>query len=179
MPKGIKGFQKGNSNPKFGKIPHNFGKHPSEETRQKQIESHLGKNLSEEQKRRISLANKGKNKPPRSIEHRKKLGDRIRGEKSIFWIDGRAAEGYQYSDEWTNYLRESIRVRDNHICKECGVHQEELEFGQVKKLDVHHIDYEKDNLDPRNLISLCRSCHVKTNYNREYWIEYFSEGMDE
>jgi hypothetical protein len=25
---------------------------------------------------------------------------------------------------------------------------------------------------------MCRSCHVKTNYNREYWIKYFSIKKD-
>ena len=37
----------------------------------------------------------------------------------------------------------------------------------------NHIDYDKDNLDPKNLISLCKSCHMKTNHNRAYWINYF------
>jgi hypothetical protein len=50
---------------------------------------------------------------------------------------------------------------------------------RFKKLDVHHIDYDKKNGDPRNLVSLCKSCHIKTNYNREYWIEYFSGEKDE
>jgi len=27
----------------------------------------------------------------------------------------------------------------------------------------------------KNLISLCKSCHMKTNCNREYWINYFSK----
>lgn len=37
------------------------------------------------------------------------------------------------------------------------------------------IDYDKDNLDPNNLISLCNSCHAKTNKNRDYWINLFNK----
>jgi len=35
------------------------------------------------------------------------------------------------------------------------------------------IDYDKLNIKPKNLISLCHSCHMKTNYNREYWRQRF------
>ena len=41
--------------------------------------------------------------------------------------------------------------------------------------DVHHIDYDKFNNCVANLITLCRSCHAKTNFNRESWIEYFKQ----
>ena len=41
------------------------------------------------------------------------------------------------------------------------------------KLKRNHIDYDKRNNDPKNLITLCHSCHSKTNYNRNYWINYF------
>lgn len=39
---------------------------------------------------------------------------------------------------------------------------------------VHHIDYNKLNCNPNNLITLCKSCHMKTNFNREYWLDYFN-----
>jgi 5-methylcytosine-specific restriction endonuclease McrA len=96
----------------------------------------------------------------------------LRGEKHYNWKGGMAREGY--GDEWKEVLIESIRVRDNYICKECGIHQDEL-VGRIRKLDVHHIDYDKNNCSPENLVSLCRSCHMKTNYNREYWINYFNK----
>lgn len=37
----------------------------------------------------------------------------------------------------------------------------------------NHIDYNKHNLSPENLVTLCKSCHAKTNFNRNYWIKYF------
>lgn len=93
------------------------------------------------------------------------------------WIDGRSFEPYPL--EWTETLKEAIRQRDNYICqnKNCGCLEIEL-YGRFKKLDVHHIDYNKENLDPNNLISLCHDCHMKTNGNRDYWINYFQAKME-
>jgi hypothetical protein len=48
----------------------------------------------------------------------------------------------------------------------------------LNALPVHHIDYDKKNNDERNLITLCISCHSKTNANREYWIEYLKPIME-
>jgi len=67
-------------------------------------------------------------------------------------------------------IRESIRQRDEHICQICGKTTAENE----RKLAVHHIDYDKENLKPTNLISLCDSCHSKTNFNRDIYQEYFN-----
>lgn len=39
----------------------------------------------------------------------------------------------------------------------------------------NHIDYNKKNCNPKNLITLCRKCHSKTNSNRDYWINYFGD----
>lgn len=138
---------------------------------------------------------KGRKRPPITEKHRKSLSEAHKGQ--VAWNKGLKgflagtkhpwmAKGkdhynwkggistYGYPKEWKTRFLDSIRERDNFICQECGIHQDELDFGQVKKLDVHHIDYNKENCDPRNLISLCRSCHVKTNVNREYWINYFN-----
>jgi len=68
-------------------------------------------------------------------------------------------------------LRKSIRERDNYICQVCGKTQKQ----NKKALSVHHIDYDKKNCKEINLISLCRSCHVKTNGNREVWLLYFKD----
>jgi len=146
-------------------VPRMLGKKHTKEAKEKIRNSHIGIKhpnrkssgpLSEEHKRKISVANIGKNK----------------GENSAFWQGGKSFE--KYGLDWTDTLRESIRKRDNFICQECGIHQDEL-GGRFKKLDIHHIDYNKYNLEPNNLITLCKSCHAKTNYNREYWIEYFND----
>jgi len=124
----------------------------------------FGKPKSKEIRKKLSEANKGKY---HSEETKQKMSKAQRGEKGSNWQGGLSFEIYPQG--WTDDLTNSIRKRDNYICQLCGIHQDELDI----KLDVHHIDYNKRNLNPKNLISLCRSCHMKTNYNRGYWISYF------
>jgi 5-methylcytosine-specific restriction endonuclease McrA len=46
-------------------------------------------------------------------------------------------------------------------------------------LEVHHIDYDKYNNKEYNLITLCKQCNVRANYNRNYWKEiYFLKNKD-
>jgi len=160
-------FQKGN------KI--NVGKKRSEETKKKISEANKGKKRSKEFKKRMSEIHKGKKFSSRlgkkhSKETRKKMSKAHKEEKHWNWQGGISFE--EYGIDWTDDLKESIRKRDNYICNLCGIHQDELD-GRHKKLDIHHIDYDKYNLNPNNLITLCRNCHMKTNYNRKYWIEKF------
>lgn len=75
----------------------------------------------------------------------------------------------KYPKNWTLFLKESIRVRDNHVCQICGKTAKK----NGRAMDVHHIDYVKNNLNPENLISLCISCHMSTGGNRDIYIEYF------
>ena len=79
----------------------------------------------------------------------------------------------KYPYKFNEILKASIRERDNHRCQICGKSTKK----NGRKLDVHHIDYDKANLNPENLISLCRSCHGNTsgiiNFNREIYIEFF------
>ena len=90
----------------------------------------------------------------------------LRGEKSYMWKGGKNL--YPYG--WRNTLRDAIRRRDGYRCCLCRKAQKQDE----DRLCVHHIDYDKDNLDSKNLISLCRSCHSKTNMGtRQAWTIYF------
>jgi len=146
----------------------------------------LNKELSEETKKKMSNArigyepwNKGIKTgitywlgKKRSDEDRMKMRIAKLGEKSPFWKGGISND--PYPEDWCELLKDSIRKRDNYVCQECGIHQDELD-GWFKKLHIHHIDYDKNNLNPYNLISLCNKCHMKTNYNREYWIKYFND----
>jgi len=36
----------------------------------------------------------------------------------------------------------------------------------------------KNNLNPKNLISLCKTCHIKTNGTRNYWFAYYMYILD-
>lgn len=147
------------------------GKPHSDEHRRKNSEGHkgeksymFGKPKSPEIRKKLSEANKGKRL---SIETRRKMSEAQKGEKGSNWQGGKSFE--VYPQDWTYDLKESIRKRDNYTCQECGIHKDELN----RKLHVHHIDYNKKNCNPINFITLCCACHMKTNYNKEYWMEYF------
>lgn len=87
------------------------------------------------------------------------------------WQGGKSFEPYPLG--WNKTFKEQIRMRDCYKCYICGV--SEAEHG--KRLAVHHIDYNKDNLSLDNLVSLCFSCHGKTNFNRDEWLS-FLKGCD-
>jgi len=94
------------------------------------------------------------------------------GQSSSNWRGGVSFE--PYGIEFNNKLKEQIRKRDNYICQECGIHQDEL----VERLSVHHIDFNKNNNNILNLITLCRKCHSKTICkNIEYWVDYYKNEM--
>jgi 5-methylcytosine-specific restriction endonuclease McrA len=87
------------------------------------------------------------------------------GEKSVLWRGGHS----EYAVGWTITYKKLIRKRDGYNCCICG-----KEPG-YKANDVHHIDYNKNNHSPNNLITLCKTCHNKTNFNKDYWIKFFRE----
>ena len=177
-----------------------YGNTHTEEVRIKISASHKGKVLSEKTKMLMSEAHKGKYIGPEHpsweggpIEYickncgkafiRKRSGlvyqfcsklcssEYHTGSLNGNWQGGKSFEPYGL--EFNNGLREQIRKRDNFICQECGKIEEVLGC----KLDVHHIDYDKTNNKPENLICLCKSCHAKTGFNREDWINYFKKIM--
>jgi len=78
-----------------------------------------------------------------------------------------------YPLEFNDKLRKSIKQRDNYTCQECKMLEVELKY----KLHIHHIDYNKKNNNPSNLISLCRSCHGQTNFKRNDWTQYFQDKL--
>jgi len=70
-----------------------------------------------------------------------------------------------YPHDFNEILKSKIKKRDNNQCQLCGAKQD---------LVIHHIDYNKENNEPTNLITLCKSCHPKTNYKRKTWVQLFS-----
>lgn len=133
-----------------------------------------GHKHSDEIKAKISKANTGK--PGAwlgkhlSEEHKEKLRifrSKMTGEKSANWRGGKSFE--PYSVDWSTTLKRAIRERDKYTCQVCGEPQGD------RALDVHHIDYDKTNCSPENLVALCLVCHRKTNGNRDYWISFFQK----
>lgn len=89
-----------------------------------------------------------------------------RGENGPNWQGGLTKQNYPYQ---FRKIRETVRCRDGYKCGLCGLSQGKLSH----KLSVHHINYIKKDINLKNLISLCASCHGQTNHNRRFWMEYF------
>lgn len=71
-----------------------------------------------------------------------------KGEQGPMYIDGRSH--LPYAEDWPQ-ISLAMRRRDGFKCQRC--------FGDSRNLHVHHIDCDKLNNDPANLITLCGSCH--------------------
>lgn len=174
--KGLKGWNNGVNNPFYGK------KH-TEETRQKQADAKKGikqteatiekrriktkgKKRTEETRQKISLANKGNppwNKGLRGVQS---------GPKAPNWQGGISFE--PYAPEFNKEFKQIILERDNYTCQDPNCIIE-----NPKRLSVHHIDYNKKNNNPENLIILCEFCHCKTNgkNKRQYFTEFYQNIM--
>ena len=148
------------------------------ESKQKIREAKLGKKLSKEhiQKIKENHANvSGENNPNFGN------GDKIRGDKNpMYGKYGEKSRNWQggisfepYAPEFNKPLKKSILERDNYTCQDPNCD------GNHKKLHIHHIDYDKKNNNPENLITLCISCHTRTNgkNNRHYFIEFYQNIM--
>lgn len=87
------------------------------------------------------------------------------------WKDG--ISKLPYSFDFDENLKEKIRERDKYICQNCDMTEEEhlIVYGSV--LNIHHIDYDKKNYKEDNLITVCKQCNTRANYNRNFWREYF------
>jgi len=126
--------------------------------------------------RAMNLASRGKaawwNRNPEKIEKQRiKITGRKRPEQSkkmsgennpMFcgWISLRG-----YGKGWNKSLRKRIKERDGFICQLCK---------SDKALSVHHINYNKQDCQEQNLITLCNRCNGRVNAKRGYWIKYFN-----
>lgn len=91
------------------------------------------------------------------------VGEYHSGKRNAAWMGGVSFE--PYPSKFNGKLKRKIKKRDNYICQLCGIPEQEC----LVKHSVHHIDYNKNNCEEINLITLCNSCHLKTNINRKKW----------
>lgn len=114
--------------------------------------NHLGHKHSIETIKQIS---KTKTKNPTKFWLGKKRPE-MSGSNHPYYIDGRSKfkSPFRYGDDWDK-IRKMVYERDHWTCQDCGI--------KGIKLDVHHkipfLESHDNSLE--NLISLCRSCHIK------------------
>ena len=147
------------SKTKKGSIPWNKGKEMSDSCKEKISKAKLGN--------KNNLGKHWKRSTPVTKEQREKYALSKLGIKNPQWQGGISKEPYNI--DWTETLRRAIRERDKYICRVCN------SYGK----HVHHIDYNKKNCNPDNLITLCNGCNIKANTNREYWTNYFDNLISE
>ena len=69
--------------------------------------------------------------------------------------------------------KKSIRERDDNKCQNPNCR------GKCKHLCIHHIDFDKQNCTPQNLVTVCSSCNSRANFNRSYWTEFYQNILSE
>ena len=149
-----------------------LGKHHSEKTKQKLRKISL--NMSEETKQKISIANSGKNNPMygkhHSEETKKKIGEAQKGKNAPNWQGGIPFEPYCIL--FDGEFKERVREYWNRKCILCSKSEKE----NKRKLCVHHVTYNKDSCCDDSIplfVTLCTSCHNKTNSKRKDWKNEF------
>jgi len=146
-----------NSESNKGRIGYWRGKKQSLEAREKMRKAHsgsknhmYGRNQTDEMKKFVSNLNKGKR-----CSH-----------ENPNWKGGISAE--PYCDSWLDKdYKESIKERDGYKCLNpfCT---------NGFPLHIHHINYIKKDCKPKNLITLCRSCNAKANFDRDWHTSWYS-----
>jgi len=183
---------RGEKNPMYGKKNPELAQRNRERTGDKNPmygkrgaeSAFYGKIHTEAAKKRIGDGNRGENNGMFGKTHteaaKKMMRDANSGKKSSMY--GRTADKcpawrggiskLPYAFSFTPELKELVKKRDGYMCQfpDCGTD---------KDLAVHHIDYQKMNNDPKNLITLCKCHNSKVNFDREHWTNYFQGGNKE
>lgn len=68
-----------------------------------------------------------------------------------------------YPSAFNKPLKLKIRARDGFRCRICGALEGDVPW------QVHHINFDRADQRPANLITLCNRCHGKTNVDRHRW----------
>lgn len=116
---------------------------------------HIGKKLPQQIKEKMSISHSG--------------------DKCHLWLGGKSFE--PYNKEFNRRFKRLIKERDG-CCMLCNIGFEDLRLLK-RQVHIHHIDYNKLLSIPQNCISLCNSCHSRTNHHREYWTKFYQGILSE
>lgn len=146
-----------------------YGKQHSNEAKAVISKSKLGLKHTDEWKAKRSNEYKGANNPFYGKNHTLETRNRL---SIVRGGTGKSGEISKIYFKFTPSLKRSIRARDLYRCQICNIHESEL----TTVLHVHHVDYDKTNSNPSNLISVCQRCHSTTNTvsKRPCFIKYFT-----
>lgn len=145
-----------------GKNHPNWGKKRTLETRKKIGESQIGRKFTPETRKKLSVAARKRTVTP---ETRKMISDANLGDRHPNWKGGISFG--KYCKLFNKRFKKMIREIYHNKCFLCGKTKEE----NREALSVHHVNYDKDCLCGSicEFVPLCRKCHMKTNFNRNYW----------
>ena len=91
----------------------------------------------------------------------------LTGSNNPNWRGGLATQ--PYCPLWQNKeFKQYIRDRDDNTC------QNPYCYGTDTRLTIHHIDYDKFNCIPNNLVTVCSSCNSRANTDRSWHTEWYS-----
>ncbi len=110
-----------------------------------------------------------------SEKHREGIALGKIGEKNPNWNGG--VSFFPYPIIFNSKLKKQIKERDGYVCLHCGKTEEEELIENKKRLAIHHIDYNKMNCDPSNLVTVCNSANSLANFNRNYWTNFFQQKL--
>ncbi len=139
---------------KFQKKRGFFSKYNKTEKHSKEaIKSNQNRLVTEKTKQKIAESLKGHKRSPESILKGKITT--IDNESHLGNNNSQWKGGVSFRDdigEWIKLSKE-IKKRDKFTCQDCGK--------ILINLVAHHIDFDKNNHEPLNLITLCKKCHAK------------------
>lgn len=146
------------------------GRKHSDSAKKKMSLAKLGRRLPENHRKHIAQSLQGHEgywtNRHHSYSYKLKMSLRLRGSNGPGWKGG--ISSLPYAKEWTRYLKYQIKERDNFQCQNPCCKK------KGGKIHIHHVDYDKLNCTPSNLICLCSHCHSRTQHNRDCWQRYLT-----
>lgn len=151
-----------------------MGRKISNEWRENISKSKLGTKASLETKKKISEAHKRENLSEETLQ---KLSIARTGNKNPNW-NGGVSFG-KYCSKFNETKKKEVRDQYNNCDFISGLHKSIINNNE--NLDVHHIDYNKEqgcNDTEWKLIPLSHSHHSKTNFNKWFWNKLFINALE-
>jgi hypothetical protein len=159
------------------------------EWREKLRQARLGKKATPETRKKMSESRSGENNSffgrSHSDETKRYVSDyRIKngiasGKNNPMYINGSSYE--PYCKKFNPEFRRRVRSFFKDTCQMCG----HVHTRGEKNMTVHHVNFRKDSCCSTDVVPLfvtvCtgekgnRSCHAKTNHDRDYWEICFTQ----